>query len=162
MEELTDAESNGAVTDLPAIGSGLQQLHGNHYLSVTDRGPTFDRSAPSGSKAFPLPQFNPTIVVSQVIGDQIVPTDYLPIVNDFGDPITGLPNGPMDDAQGYLTAAAPVSEQLPPVIPATSAVILDVNVELPAITDFKLDFGIGDVPGRSSKVWQILLSRPLR
>jgi hypothetical protein len=58
-------------------------------------------------------------------------------------------------------------------------VVLDVNQELPAITDFKLeglsilnnnqvsisndnDFGIGDSPGRSSKLWQIRLSQPLR
>ena len=57
--------------------------------------------------------------------------------------------------------------------------ILDVNLELPSITDFKLeglsilnantvsisndnDFGIGDAPGRSSKVWQIRLSTQLR
>ena len=68
---------------------------------------------------------------------------------------------------------------VPPIVPATSQVILDVNLELPAITDFKLeglsilnantvsisndnDFGIGDAPGRSSKVWEIRLSTQLR
>ena len=68
---------------------------------------------------------------------------------------------------------------VPPITPATSEVMLDVNVELPTITDFKLeglsildantvsisndnDFGIGDAPGRSSKVWTIRLSRQLR
>ena len=65
------------------------------------------------------------------------------------------------------------------ITPATSQVVLDVNLELPTITDFKLeglsilnantvaisndnDFGIGDAPGRSTRIWQILLSQPLR
>src|SRR5687767_5691071 len=61
-EQLAAAQANGLLTTQhPAIGSGLQQLHGNHYISITDRGPTFDRNSPAGSKAFPLPQFNPTI-----------------------------------------------------------------------------------------------------
>ena len=107
--ELAIAQGNGAVTDRPAIGSGLQRLNGNHYISVTDRGPTFDRSAPSGSKAFPLPQFNPMIVLFQAISDQIVPRDYLPLLNNLNQPVTGLPNGPQDDAPGYLTVTAPVA-----------------------------------------------------
>jgi alkaline phosphatase len=65
------------------------------------------------------------------------------------------------------------------IIPATSRVILDVNLELPSITDFKLegltilnantvslindnDFGIGESPNRDSKVYEIRLSTPLR
>lgn len=108
-EELAAAQLNGAVTDLPAIGSGLQRLNGNHYVSVTDRGPTYDRSTPSGSKAFPLPQFNPMIVSFQAIADQIVPTGYLPLLNSLNQPVTGLPNGPLDDAPGYLTVTAPVA-----------------------------------------------------
>jgi hypothetical protein len=113
-EELAAAQANGAVTDLPAIGSGLQRLNGNHYLSVTDRGPTYDRSTPSGSKAFPLPQFNPMIVSFQAIADLIVPTGYLPLLNSLNQPVTGLPNGPLDDAPGYLTMTAPVGEAFPP------------------------------------------------
>ena len=108
-EELATAELNGAVTDRPAIGSGLQRLNGNHYISVTDRGPTYDRSSPSGSKAFPLPQFNPMIVSFQAVADQIVPTGYLPLLNNLNQPVTGLPNGPLDDAPGYLTVTAPVA-----------------------------------------------------
>jgi len=113
-EELAAAQANGAVTNRPAIGSGLQQLNGNHYISVTDRGPTFDRSAPAGSKAFPLPQFNPMIVIFQTTNDQIVPSDYLPLLNDLNQPVTGLPNGPLDDAPGYLTVTAPISEAFLP------------------------------------------------
>ena len=113
-EELAIAQGHGAVTDRPAIGSGLQRLNGNHYISVTDRGPTYDRSTPTGSKAFPLPQFNPMIVLSQMIGDQIVPRDYLPLLNDLNQPVTGLPNGPLDDAPGYLTVTAPVGQAFPP------------------------------------------------
>ena len=112
-EVLADAEANGAVTDQPAIGSGLQRLNGNHYLSVTDRGPTFDRSSPSGAKAFPLPQFNPMIVLFQAIDNHIVPMDFLPVLNDFNQPITGLPNGPFDDAPGYITVTAPDANALP-------------------------------------------------
>lgn len=108
-EELATAQLNGAVTDRPAIGSGLQRLAGNHYVSVTDRGPTFDRSTPPGSKAFPLPQFNPMIVSLQAIGSQIVPTGYLPLLNSLNQPVTGLPNGSLDDAPGYLTVTAPVA-----------------------------------------------------
>ena len=98
--ELAAAELNGAVTDSPGIGSGLQQLNGNHYLSVTDRGPNMDRA--DGFKAFPFPEFTPTIVVFRVVNDQIVPVNYLPIVNDSNQSVTGLPNGPADDAKGYL------------------------------------------------------------
>lgn len=112
--ELDAAEANGlTTTDHPALGSGLQQLNGTHYLSVTDRGPTFDRTAPVGSKAFPLPEFTPTIVVFKAIQNQIVPTAFLPLLNDSDQPITGLPNGPLDDAPGYLTVTTPVGEPLP-------------------------------------------------
>jgi hypothetical protein len=103
VAELAAAQANGAVTDLPAIGSGLQRINGNHYLSVTDRGPTFDRSSPAGSKAFPLPQFNPMILSFQTVNDKILPTGFLPLLNDLGQPVTGLPNGPADDAPGFIT-----------------------------------------------------------
>jgi hypothetical protein len=112
-EELAAAQLNGAVTDRPAIGSGLQRLYGNHYISATDRGPTFDRSAPAGSKAFPLPQFNPMIVSFQAVEDQIVIQDFLPLRNDLNQPVTGLPNGPLDDAPGYLTVTTPTNAPLP-------------------------------------------------
>lgn len=113
-EELAAAQVNGAVTDLPALGSGLQRSMGNHYISITDRGPTFDRNAPSGSKAFPIPQFNPTIVLFKAVADRIVPTGFLSLLNDLDQPVTGLPNGPADDAPGYLTVTAPVDQAFPP------------------------------------------------
>ncbi len=79
----------------------------------------------------------------------------------------------------YENAATNLAALTPEVVPATTQVVLDVNAELPGIIDFKLeglailndntvsisndnDFGIGDAPGRSSKIWQIRLSRQLR
>jgi hypothetical protein len=64
------------------------------------------------------------------------------------------------------------------IAPSPTRVILDINLELP-LTEFKLeglgilnannvaisndnDFGIGDSPGRTSKVFTIRLSQPLR
>ena len=114
--ELTAAAANGAVTDSPGIGSGLQQLNGNHYLSVTDRGPNIDRTVAVGGdtfKAFPFPQFTPTIVVLKVVNGQIVPTDYLPIVNDLNENVTGLPNGPADDGPGYVSLTTPTTSPIP-------------------------------------------------
>ena len=114
--ELTAAAANGAVTDSPGIGSGLQQLNGNHYLSVTDRGPNIDRTVAVGGdtfKAFPFPQFTPTIVVLKVVNGQIVPTDYLPIVNDLNENVTGLPNGPADDGPGYVSLTTPSTSPIP-------------------------------------------------
>src|SRR6266496_494162 len=91
QEELDVAQANGlSATDQPAIGSGLQRLDGNHYISITDRGPNADRA--DGNKAFPLPQFTPTIVLFTAVNDQIVPEAVLPIVNDLGEGVTGIPN----------------------------------------------------------------------
>ena len=108
-EDLATAQANGLITtERPAIGSGLQQLNGNYYISITDRGPTPDRA--DGFKAFPLPQFTPTIVLFKAIHDQIVPLDFLPLLNDLSESVTGLPNGPTDDAPGYpdLTSTTPL------------------------------------------------------
>jgi len=103
--ELAEAQNNGlAVTDRPGIGSGLQRLAGNHYLSVTDRGPNLDRA--DGNKAFPLPQFTPTIALFKAVSDSIVPLDLIPIVNELGQAVTGIPNGPADDSTPYLTLDA--------------------------------------------------------
>src|ERR1041385_419896 len=94
-EELAIAQANGlTVTDRPAIGSGLQPLHGDRYVSVTDRGPNADRT--DGNKAFPLPQFTPTITFFKAVHDEIVIQKVLPIVNDLGQGVTGIPNGPAD------------------------------------------------------------------
>ncbi len=114
--DLAVAAANGGVTDNPGIGSGLQRLNGNHYLAVTDRGPNIDRTVAVGGdtfKAFPFPQFTPTIVVLKVINGQIVPTDYLSIVNDLNENVTGLPNGPQDDGPGYVSLTTPTTSPLP-------------------------------------------------
>jgi alkaline phosphatase len=103
--ELDIAQANGlTTTDHPAIGSGLQRLAGNYYISITDRGPNADRA--DGNKAFPLPQYTPTIVLFQATNDQIVPEAVLPIVNDLGEGVTGIPNGPADDGTPYLTISS--------------------------------------------------------
>jgi len=105
--DLDAAVLNGlGATDLPAIGSGLQQLTGNHFLCVTDRGPNGDRA--DGNKYFPLPQFTPTIVWFQAIGDEIVPQAVLPIVNDLGNGVTGIPNAANADSIPFLTPTAAV------------------------------------------------------
>ncbi len=106
-EELAAAQANGLTsTDYPAIGSGLQQAAGNHFISITDRGPNADRA--DGFKAFPLPQFTPTIVFFRAESDRIVPEAVLPLVNNLGQGITGIPNGPADDGIPYLTLTATV------------------------------------------------------
>lgn len=108
-EELAAASLNGLTTSMrPAIGSGLQHLNGNRFLSITDRGPTPDRV--DGAKAFPLPQFTPTIVLFKAHQNQIEPLAFLPLVNHLGEPVTGLPNGPADDALGYpsMTSTTPL------------------------------------------------------
>jgi alkaline phosphatase len=111
QSQLDAAKANGLTnTDLPAIGSGLQKLNGNHYLSVTDRGPNADRA--DGNKAFPLPQYTPTIVLFKTDDDKIIPEDVLPIINDLGQGVTGIPNGPADDSTPYLTLLTPTNSPL--------------------------------------------------
>ena len=46
-------------------------------------------------------------MVFRVTGGQIVPVNYLPIVNDVNESVTGLPNGPADDAKGYRHLSRP-------------------------------------------------------
>lgn len=108
--ELDAAIVNGlAFTDLPAIGSGLQLIEGNHFLAVTDRGPNFDVPSPPAlvaGKAFPLPQFTPTIVWFQAIAGEIVPSAILPIINDNGDGVTGIPNSATADSIPYADGSA--------------------------------------------------------
>jgi hypothetical protein len=104
-EELAAAQANGlTTTDHPAIGSGLQRVAGNNYISVTDRGPNADRA--DGNKSFPLPQFTPTIALFKAVNNQIIPLDLIPIINDLGQGVTGIPNGPADDGTPYLTLTA--------------------------------------------------------
>jgi alkaline phosphatase len=53
------------------------------------------------------------ILSFQTVNDKILPTGFLPLLNDLGQPVTGLPNGPADDAPGFITVTAPLAEQLP-------------------------------------------------
>ena len=98
-EELAAAEPY-MLTDRPAIGSGLQHLVGNYFLSVTDRGPS---SKPATKRFFPLPNFTPTIVLFKAVRDEIIPEAYLPIVvSESGPGVTGIPNSATEDSTPYF------------------------------------------------------------
>ena len=98
-EELAAAEPY-MLTDHPSVGSGLQRLSGNHFLSVTDRGPS---SKPADKRFFPIPSFTPTIVLFQAVGDEIIPEGYLPLVVSKGGPgVTGIPNNKTNDSVPYF------------------------------------------------------------
>jgi hypothetical protein len=111
--DLTEAELDTGVanglpnTDLPAIGSGLQRLAGNHYVSITDRGPTFTRTAPTPGRVFPLPNYTPSLVFFRTIGSEIVPEAVVPIVvDDAGTHATGVSNSATDDSVPFESPTA--------------------------------------------------------
>ena len=112
-EELAIAQANGLTrTDLPAIGSGLQRLAGNHFLGITDRGPALARTTPTPGRVFPMPSFTPHIVIFQARGGELLPQTLIPIViDDEGTPATGIPNGPLEDAVPFDSFGA--TTQLP-------------------------------------------------
>jgi alkaline phosphatase len=111
--EIADGQANGLTRiDLPAIGSGLQRLAGNNYVSITDRGPTFTRTTPTPGRVFPLPNYTPSLVFFQAIGDQILPHTVIGIVvDDAGTPATGIPNSATEDSVPFAspTATTPLS-----------------------------------------------------
>ena len=104
-EELATAAANGLNRDdLPAIGSGLQRLAGNHYLGITDRGPAFPRTTPSPGRVFPMPSYTPHLVFFRAQGDQLVLQALTPLViDDAGTPVTCLPNSATDDTVPFAT-----------------------------------------------------------
>jgi len=97
QEQIDHAVANGlAFADRPSLGSGLERLAGNHFLSVCDRGPNF--TVPAG-RVFPLPTFTPTIFQFKTVANRIEVEWALPIVaNDAGDPVTGIPNSGTEDS----------------------------------------------------------------
>ncbi|HZJ17094.1 MAG TPA: esterase-like activity of phytase family protein [Chthoniobacteraceae bacterium] len=97
QEQVDDAAANGlAFTDRPGLASGLERLAGNHFLSVSDRGPNFTVTA---GRVFPLPVYTPTIHLLKIVGDSIQIKWALPITaNDAGDPVTGIPNSATEDS----------------------------------------------------------------
>jgi len=105
-EELVAAGANGLTrTDLPAIGSGLQRLAGNHFVGITDRGPAFARTLPSAGRIFPMPSFTPHIVFFRAGGGEIVAQTIMPIViDDVGTPATGIANSATEDAFPFADA----------------------------------------------------------
>jgi len=107
QEAVDQAVANGlAYTDRPGIASGLQLLSGNHFISVSDRGPNFTVTA---GRVFPLAEFTPTIFLLKTVADRIEVEGVLPIVaNDAGDPVTGIPNSATEDSVPLATALGPV------------------------------------------------------
>jgi alkaline phosphatase len=110
---LTDTEletglANGLPTaDLPAIGSGLQRLVGNHYVSISDRGPTFTRTTPTAGRVFPLPNYTPSLVFFRARDGAIVPEAVVPIVvDDAGTHATGLSNSATEDSVPFESPSA--------------------------------------------------------
>ena len=104
QEQVDQAEANGLTyTDRPGVASGLQRLAGNHFLSVSDRGPNF--TVPAG-RVFPLPQYTPTIFQLKTKAGGIEVEWALPIVaNDAGVPVTGIPNSATEDSVPLANAA---------------------------------------------------------
>ena len=104
QQQVDQAFINGlAFTERPGIASGLERLDGNHFLSVTDRGPNFTVAA---GRVFPLPQFTPSILLLKTVADGIQVKWVMPIVaNDAGDPVTGIPNSATEDSVPLANAA---------------------------------------------------------
>src|SRR6185295_12777554 len=93
--------------DLPSIASGLQRLAGNHFVGVSDRGPSFTRTTPTPGRVFPLPSYTPTIVFFQVQDGVIVPEGFTPIiVDDAGTHATGIPNSATEDSVPFASPTA--------------------------------------------------------
>ena len=104
--EIADAQARGlAVTDQPAIGSGLERIHGGHYLGVTDRGPSVTVGS---ARIFPLPQFTPTIVLFRAKHNSLVIDEVLPIVGQSGEGITGICNSATEDSSPFLDPSTPL------------------------------------------------------
>jgi alkaline phosphatase len=104
--EMAVAQSFGlAVIDRPSVGSGLQRLQGNYFLGITDRGPSFTIGS---ARLFPLPQFTPTIVLMNAVGDELQIEDTLRIVGQSGAGITGIPNSGTEDSFPFLDLNTPL------------------------------------------------------
>lgn len=104
--EIAAAHALGlAVTDQPAIGSGLQHLPGNFYLGVTDRGASFTVGS---ARFFPLPQFTPTIVLFRARRDTLEIEATLPLVGQSGEGVSGIPNSATEDSIPFLDPATPL------------------------------------------------------
>ena len=116
--EIAEAHDRGLTfTDLPSIGSGLERLHGNHYLGVTDRGASYTVTVTAGTppvsitkRIFPLPQFTPTIVLYRASHDELTLEAALPLVGSSGTGVTGIPNSKTEDSVPFLDLDSP---QLP-------------------------------------------------
>ena len=106
--EIDEAEARGLTfRDLPSIGSGLQHLHGNHYLGVTDRGASYTVTVTTDTgsvtkRIFPLPQFTPTIVFYRATHDDLTLEAALPLVGASGAGVTGIPNSKTEDSVPFL------------------------------------------------------------
>jgi len=111
--DLATGQANGLPSiDYPAIGSGLQRLAGDHFVSITDRGPTFTRTTPTPGRVFPLPTYSPSLVFFRASGGVITPQSIMPVsIDDAGTPATGVSNSGTDDSVPFESPTA--TTQLP-------------------------------------------------
>ena len=81
------------IWDQPGIGSGLRNLGGGRFLSVTDRGPNGDKG---NDKYFTVPTFAPCIIESTVANSTWKITKSIFLRDKNGNPVSGLPNSVKD------------------------------------------------------------------
>jgi Esterase-like activity of phytase len=95
---------------LGSIGSDLWHSAGdpsNEFWMVTDRGPTGHTEVEGENRlTFPVPDFTPLIVHVRAENSTLQILEAIPIVNQAGAPVTGLPNLDGVDEQPYDVAAA--------------------------------------------------------
>lgn len=93
---------------------------------ITDRGSNAD--GPHGSEIFPMPAFTPTITAVHLVGadaGSIAVDRVIPIADEAGAPVTGLPNDSNDDV-AYASRDAIHSRHRRP---KTSSIIHRLNIE---------------------------------
>ncbi|HEX8298133.1 MAG TPA: esterase-like activity of phytase family protein [Rubricoccaceae bacterium] len=73
--------------------SGLDRLADGRFIAVTDRGPNVDAATSEGrpAKRFPVPNYQPSLVLLRFEGDEIIVTERRPIVAPDGGPVSGRP-----------------------------------------------------------------------
>jgi hypothetical protein len=99
---------------LAALNGGVEVRHGGFgsalardpsdtlsFLLLADRGPNVDGFRP-GEKIFPVPAFTPRIGRFRLQGRRFVRTAVIPLKDEAGRPLSGLPQPPGPGATGEL------------------------------------------------------------
>jgi hypothetical protein len=93
---------------LGGIGSDLWHGSGDdadNFWAVTDRGPNVEVEVDDEDRRiFPVPEFTPLILHLSVDDEAIDVVDAIAIVNERGEPVTGLPNLAQDGEPFDVTA----------------------------------------------------------